>query len=412
MYGLSLDQAPPYKLPLLYYIMGASYLVGAYILLFVFSSAIDSRYYYEAIAITHIFTIGFFSHVMFGSLFQMVPVIMGVPYTHVQIHAKVILFALNVGLILFLIGFFSSKMVLIHSGTLFLNIAFIYFAIISFKTVWKVEDKNATVKTFLTSFIFLFISVIVGLIIVIQHTNGFSAIRFNDIHILAIIYGWAFMFISGVAYKVIPMFYVTKEYPLFIKDYNFKFLSILIIVFSFLVVFESYFQSIIKVIISLSSAIFALVTIQLLKERKRPRRDTTVNLWYFSMSNLFVGSILWILSIIFDFNVDILLGIIFGVGFLYGLINGMLYKIIPFLTWFHLSSQGNFEAEMSQVISVKNMRLQFYIFVAGYIILLVSSFFKVVSFIALALLFVSSVLLLKNIIIGYKYYLQKETKAY
>jgi hypothetical protein len=410
MYGLSLDQAPPYRLPFLYYIFGVCYLVCAYILLFIFGSAIDSRYYYEAIALTHIFTIGFFSHIMFGSLFQMVPVVMGVAYNHVQIHAKIILFILNTGLLLFIFGFFSSKMMLIHSGALFLNIAFIYFSMISFTTLWKVEDKNATVKTFLVSFLFLFISIIVGMVIVIQHTNGFSSIRFNEIHIVTIIFGWTFLLISGVSYKVIPMFYVTKEYPLFIKEHYFKFISVLIILFSILVVLDSSFSSMVKVAIGISSAIFAVATIKLLKERKRPRRDTTINLWYFSMVNLFVGSVLWILAVVFDFDIDILLGIIFGIGFLYGLINGMLYKIIPFLTWFHLSSQGNFEAEMSQVILVKYMKLQFYIFVVGYIFLVVSFFFKVVSFIALALLFVSSVLLLKNIIFGYKYYTQKETK--
>ena len=75
MQGLSLDQAPPYKTPLYYYMIGITYLIGFSISLFFYTASIDNRFYYEAIAITHVLTLGFFTHVMFGTLFQMNPVI-------------------------------------------------------------------------------------------------------------------------------------------------------------------------------------------------------------------------------------------------------------------------------------------------------------------------------------------------
>ena len=47
-------------------------------------------------------------------------------------------------------------------------------------------------------------------------------------------------------------------------------------------------------------------------------------------------------------------------GFVYTVMNGMLYKIVPFLTWFHLSSKGVFDIPtMRDMISIKLSQIQF-----------------------------------------------------
>lgn len=59
------------------------------------------------------------------------------------------------------------------------------------------------------------------------------------------------------------------------------------------------------------------------------------------MVSLAICSILWILNTIFFYNqeyqkLEFVFGILFIVGFVVSIVMGMLYKIMPFLVWFHL----------------------------------------------------------------------------
>jgi hypothetical protein len=122
---------------------------------------------------------------------------------------------------------------------------------------------------------------------------------------------------------------------------------------------------------------------------------------------------LWINAIVFDLEIDLLLGLVFGLGSFYALMNGMLYKIIPFLTWFHLSSKMIYEAEMGQVIPSKRMQWQFYLFVVAYGLFILALYFQALFVVAGVLFLCSSLLLLYNIILGYRYHqkmLQKMQK--
>ncbi|WP_419764659.1 MAG: hypothetical protein ACNI28_12830 [Arcobacter sp.] len=410
MQGLSLDQAPPYKIPMFYYIIASIYLIVFSTCLFVYANGIESRYYYEAIALTHILTLGFFTHVMLGSLFQMIPVIIGVAYKKVDLQAKLILFLLNIGTVCFITGFLISNKILMHIASLCLLLAIVYFVIITFFTILKTEDKNPTVKTFLTALGFLILGLAFGIVALINHNSGFSSRNFADAHISYIFFGWLIMLISGVSYKVIPMFYVTKEYPLFIKNHFYWIVTLIILLLSLFIITDSSLIPLFKTLLATSSLIFSLTTIYLLKNRKRPRRDTTINLWYFAMINLSIASLIWIISICFDLNIDFSLAVIFGLGFAYSIINGMLYKIVPFLTWFHLSSKMIFDAEMSQVIKSKYMKLQYNIYIVSYFAFILAIFFKPLIYLASLLFFVSSIILCYNIINAYKYY-QKLNKV-
>ncbi|ADG93200.1 conserved hypothetical protein [Arcobacter nitrofigilis DSM 7299] len=404
MQGLSLDQAPPYKIPMIYYIIASFYLLGFCLCMFIYASGIENRYYYEAIAITHIFTLGFFTHVMIGSLFQMIPVIIGVAYKKVNFQAIFVLLFLNVGIICFIIGFLFYIKIFMHIASLFLMIALIFFAVNTFFTILKTEDKNPTVKTFLLALSFLFLGVIFGIITLVNHGSGFTSKNFADIHISTIFFGWLIMLISGVSYKVVPMFYVTKEYPLFIKNHFYWIVSLILVLLSSFIFADSTLIPIFKTLLAILTLTFSLTTIYLLIGRKRPRRDTTIELWYFSMINLSFASILWIINIYTKIDLDFILAIVFGLGFAYSIINGMLYKIVPFLTWFHLSSKMIFDAEMSQVIQNKYMKLQYNIFIVSYFMFLLSLLFKSLIYLAIVLFFISSLILSYNIISAYKYY--------
>ena len=412
MYGLSLEQAPPYKVPLLYYMTGAVYLLLFSIALLLFGLKIENRFYYEAIAITHILTLGFFTHIMFGTLFQMVPVIIGVAYAKVELQAKMILLFLNLGTLSFIISLLSSIKIFMHTAMLFLGFSVIYFALYSIITIIKTKDKNPTVRTFITALIFLALGAVFGILALLQLSGISNNMRFGELHFGIMIFGWVFMLFSGVAYKILPMFYVAREYPLFIKNYFYIIISfsLLSYYFSMIYTFDAGMM-ISKIVLSSLAFVFAVTTVRILKNRKRARSDITVKLFYFANTNLALGSLLWIICILFGLELDFLLGITIGIGFIYALINGMLYKIVPFLTWFHLSSKSVFDAEMSEVIKIKMMKIQFYIFTLAYACFILALVYRPFVFAAAVLFFISATLLLYNIVSGYLYHSEMIKKA-
>jgi uncharacterized membrane protein YesL len=56
----------------------------------------------------------------------------------------------------------------------------------------------------------------------------------------------------------------------------------------------------------------------------------------------------------------------------------MTYKIVPFLVWFHLNAKGYFEAPMMhEVVHPKYARLNLYLFLTSFILLLIAPFVSI-----------------------------------
>ncbi|WP_345993988.1 hypothetical protein [Sulfurimonas sp. HSL-1716] len=412
MQGLSLEQAPPYRIPLLFYIVGAVYLLGFSIAVLLYAPHIDNRYYLQAIAVTHIMTLGFFTHIIFGTLFQMMPVIISEAYKNVNLNAQILLIVLNIGILGFLGYFLFNIESSAYVSIVLLSGSFIYFALYSLGTVLRTEDKNEVVKSFIAVFLFLIIGALFGALAFLQHMGMLGALKFGDIHFTVMIFGVVFMLFAAVVYKIIPMFYVTQEYPSSVKNGLFLVLSLILLSIVFATLFEYVTAlKIFKTLLGILIIGFSVLTVNLLRKRKRARSDITVNLFYFSSVNLAIGGLLWIITVLFDLQADLIFGVVLGLGFVFALINGMIYKIVPFLTWFHLSSKYIYEAEMGEVIKAKMIRIQYYVFMASYGFFMAALLFKPLIVAAAGLFFVSSSLLLYNIVHGYNYYSRIIKKA-
>ena len=415
MFGLTLDQAPPYKIPLFYYMIATFYLLLLSGVLLFYATHINTRYDASAIAITHLLTLGFVLHAMFGTLFQMVPVIIGEAYKRVGLWANILLVTLNLGIISFIFSFLLLTDFLNILAAVLLLFSLLVFSLYSLVTIARAKDKNASVKTILTSLLFLAVGTVLGALSLLQYSGNYNGVWLGDIHLKVMLFGWVFLLYSGVIYKILPMFYVAREYPLWVKNGLYIAISTLLMLLFLSTIYElTSVKMIINILLATLLGSFALLTLFILKRRKRARLDVTVNFFYFANGNLFLGCVLCIASIIFGFNIDFLLALVFGLGFVYAIVNAMLYKIIPFLTWFHLSSSCVYEAEMGEVMKIKRMKIQFYIFTMSYAFFLMSVFFRPLIIVAALLFFLSSLFLFKNIIEGFLYYKKmiKKTPQY
>lgn len=114
-------------------------------------------------------------------------------------------------------------------------------------------------------------------------------------------------------------------------------------------------------------------------QRRKRMVDSAFYFWIFGLANLFIAQLLYSYSLFSGNNLDFVIGIVFFVGFAMSVINGMLYKIVPFLVWLHLHRKLAFDTQnrskipnMNDVISGKKSRLQLLMHVTSLGLLLLS----------------------------------------
>jgi len=123
--------------------------------------------------------------------------------------------------------------------------------------------------------------------------------------------------------------------------------------------------------LSLLYAAFALVTLDLQRRRRRRLPDITLLFWRTGMLSLLLASIGWAACAYLDDTpapLAVFLGVVVIGGALMSVISGMLYKILPFLAWFHLQAQtgmGRHVPNMRQYLGEGLQRRQYWLHLAS-----------------------------------------------
>jgi hypothetical protein len=176
--------------------------------------------------------------------------------------------------------------------------------------------------------------------------------------------------VTGVAFQVVPMFQVTPLYPALVHR------MLGVTVFLLLVASSA---GALPAALLLAYACFAGVTFRLLGQRKRPEPDAMTLFWRMSMGSLAACLLLWLAPARLAGSAQPLaLGALAIVGFLYSAINGMLYKIVPFLVWHHLQEQaapGQRAPGVKHLVPDARARAQFWAQAAALMLLLAACWF-------------------------------------
>jgi hypothetical protein len=376
--GLSLDQAPPFKAPLRFFLTAPLFgMLAAVVIFFTDTSVLQSRYAPETIAVVHLLTIGFFGMVMLGALQQMLPVLAGVSLPKAVGTATVSHAALSLGTLAIAAGLYYGSQILIGAAALALAIGFLLILGAIAMAMRKVSFFTPTVNAMVIALIIALITVLVGLHLLGSHATGrFSEwhVVLGDIHSVFGIFGFAGILIIGVAFQVLPMFYVTSAYNRFFTAYVPMLLlaSLLGWVVLNFVVPDSVWTAKLALILLFSA--FGITIFEKMKSRRRPVRDVTIIYWYLGASMLIAGSVIWLYNGHSGMDLSPLTGVWVG-GFVMAVMTGMLYKIVPFLAWFHLNAAGYMTIPtMKELINEKMAHWQLLLFVAA-ILLLSFAFF-------------------------------------
>ncbi|EQB40001.1 hypothetical protein M947_02975 [Sulfurimonas hongkongensis] len=413
--GLSLEQAPPISAPLRFYLTAPLFAILAGVLILLSdASLLQSRYSVDAIVITHAITIGFMSFVMLGSLTQMLPVLAGVKMYRVDLITKASHLALVFGTLFMLMGLKFELALLNSLAIVLLASGFLAMIVVTLMAIKKVKNFTPTVAGMSVSLIFAFLSVLMGVFLLFSYIDIDVAIYRNIVantHSVLAIFGFGGILIVGVTFQVLPMFYVAPKFKDFYQKRVVLFISLSLILWMITSLFFQSYSVVAKLWIVLFFASFAVIFLQKIKNRKRKISDIT--LLYYKTSTIFLafGSLFWIVDEFYLSEHIVVSSILIG-GFILSIMIGMLYKIVPFLIWFHLNAMGYMSIPtMNEMIDKKLAMIQFSLFVASLLGFILSYYTDAyLSLFAMAFI-ISMVILQYNIITAVLIYKRvKKTK--
>ena len=367
--GLSLDQAPPISVVLRFFVTASIF--GILLGLFLLSQSLKittlSSYSTQLIVI-HTLSLGVMASFMLGALFQMLPVLAGVVIKTPTTKAMMVHGLLSVGVLVQLFAFgISSNSLLFFLALAYLGSALFYAIYLMLKELLKIKIHSSSSKGILLALFSLIVTTLFGIYLLLTDGGFIIGAEFSqvkELHYSFALFGWVSLLIVSVSFQVIEMFYVTPAYPKSMSRYiTVTVLALLLL--KTILVFLGYPSTLLTATITLLFLAYSTVTIDRLTQRKRPVADATVWFWLFgmalfilSMTITFIGSFLTINSTLQH------LSYIAFISFALSIVFAMVYKIVPFLTWFHLSNQGYMEAPMMHdVIHPKKAKIHFYIHV-------------------------------------------------
>lgn len=349
MTSLSTDQSPPISIPFSYFAVVPFFLVLAAILPALadgnpFGDAHDSALR----AATHCITLGFMASVMFGAIQQILPVLVGSKIPAARWVAIFTLLPLLFGTLSLCGGFLLNEPTLFNAAYLLAGFAFLIFIVASLISLARAVARNDTRTALLLSILSLALTIMPAVLLAHGYATG-TALPYAEMmasHIHIALGGWVMLLIIGVSYQVVPMFQLTPNYPKWLTRILAPAVFSVLLVSSALLWLGAYPHQLavaMEWLFWLLAATFAISTLRLQQQRRRRVADATLSFFRLGMLSLLLAALFSIAALFYpalEFHLRTLSVLAFLPGFAMSVIHGMLYKIMPFLVWFHLFRGG------------------------------------------------------------------------
>ncbi len=380
--GLSYEQAPPFAAPLRFFLAAPVFLLLAALLGLFVPDWQTNRWSPVTLALTHLITLGYLAMVMLGALLQMLPVVLGAPVPAVRLVAAIGLFALVCGTPSLALGFLLSEADWLYAGMLILAagllpvivaIAFSLVRTVAPHVAWPIRQAAFALVVTLT----------LGMALAGGLYGLWPAITtdLTPLHVAWGLIGWVLLLVVGVAYQVVPMLQITPPYPLWLSRWLTWIMLAGLLLYSVPADWGAASQ--LGALALCAGGIgFALATLHIQSRRRRKVPDVTLAFWRLGMASLMVAPLLYLLLPWLPETwlepAQISLGIVFLLGFAASVVSGMLYKIVPFLAWFHLKTQTGAKVgaipNMKEMIPDKLARLHLRLHLAALVMLSIAPF--------------------------------------
>jgi len=377
--GLSFNALPPIDLPFRFFLTGPIFIIlCAFLMFFSGDTLWLSRWQPSMLALTHGFTLGFLTMIMMGALLQLLPVIGGVGIAKPRLVASLCHSTLIIGTLCLMANFIWPSTLFAVSSLIFLVCGIgLYFLALAWVLVKKLSQGDSIIG-FRLAMIALFLVLLLG-VVLLNQSIGFTSINsvgkvLTNSHALFGLVGWGSLLIISVSFQVIPMFHVAPSFPKIISRYLPSILFSLLV----LAVFK---PKLMVPFIVLIHGIFALSLLLIISKRKRRVPDSTIRFWQLAAFTLIVLNLFYFipekfLPTLISQQKTLLITAIYLYFYLVSVIQGMLLKILPFLSYTHLQQKCliNFSAmqaipHMHDFLNKKHGQWLFYLHIMTGVIL-------------------------------------------
>ena len=335
MFSVSKDYAPPFGMIAPFFWIGSLfYLFGTLFLLFLNPAA---GHFDPAIAgWAHWFLLGFVMMIIFGAMAQLIPVVVEVGHFSVDLY-YVIWPLLLLGTLLMSAGFWFAPMILPYGGLIVL-VSMVIFLYDTLMTLRKVTNVTLTVKTVIASNLFLLTGILTGFVMSLAIGSGLNVDIPNWIgaHAVLVLGGYVTLTIIGLSMILLPMFGLSHGFDEKPVGYAFAFMAGGVTAYFVSAIFGWNAGKMFSFAVMLASvALYIYQIIIIYKTRARKENDIWAKSMFVGYGSLMIAAILGFSYGLTNKESFLMSGAWFLImGFFAFLINGHLYKIIPFLVWF------------------------------------------------------------------------------
>ncbi len=385
--NLRYDRMPPLWVPLRAFLvapfLGAT---AGVVVAAAGSRTLDNRFTGELLGGLHLLTLGFLTLVMVGAIVQVLPVVTGanVPYTSVV--GPTTQAALILGVPAMAWGLARGSRPAAGIGAVILGVGLGVFTLSVLAGAWGAR-RNVTGRAMALAVVSLVVVAGLGVSFLAGHA-GWGPLRrdLTDVHLGWALAGWVGLLVIGVSFQVVPMFQVTPAYPRWIQEYLPPALFASLVLWTVGRIGDRVRVADAGILLVCGLlGIYGGTTLWLQAHRRRRLRDVTTDCWRLGMVSLLAACLTVAAGVLGlvdlgETRVSITLGVVAIVGFGVSVVTGMLYKIVPFLSWLHLQNlltenhlMGGVKVRnMRQLLPVSGPRNQFLAHLVAYAMLLAS----------------------------------------
>ena len=369
-----------------HFVIGGLTLLIVTLLIVIHPTAFTQHFFNPILlSITHLLALGFITMVIFGALYQLIPVIMEVKLFSEKL-ALFSIILLGLGAILLATSFwilsFGASMYLAGS----IIVAAVGLFVINILVTAFQSTKNSIERKFIiTAVNWLLFTVLAGLTLAINFNHPFlkpSHIELLKLHAHAGLVGWCIQLIIGVSSRLLPMFMVAHN--LTTKKLTFAYYFINCGLISGMIsLFMALHSGVIISVMVVILGIFCYLSFIFEAYQKRIKKQLDIGMKQ-SMLSFVVFVIPLVIGVIMVLNFKTLqllslpLAIAYGstivIGFFTSLIMGQTYKTLPFIIWLKVYRGKIGKVQMPLPKELYNEKVaiaQFWIFALGTILLFV-----------------------------------------
>jgi len=346
---LSFEKAPPFAAPLRFFLTGPLFAaLAGLILLLTGEAAFASRWTPEALALTHLITLGFMLQIMLGALIQILPVVAGANLAQPLRIARLVHFGLSLGVLGLPRELRCEGAWLLRSAAALLGASVLVFLVAAGMSLRGVPTTSPTIRGVKLALVGLSGVVVLGVLLALALANGWAwpLMVLADLHAGWGLGAWAGTLLAAVSYVVVPMFQLTPGYPARPSWWFPVALLVGLFGWSLGVLFDqSWLVRVCQMLVGAAGIAFAILTLRLQLKRRRARADATYRYWQLGLGASIFALFMLCTAAVWPAGPEYrwwtpLFGVLLLAGGFVPFIIGMLYKIVPFLAWMHLQSLG------------------------------------------------------------------------